>query len=454
MGQSYAQRRLFFYLFLTALLLQATVSVVVQCLFNVPVSTEIDSVEYIRTADNILAGHGFSIEDTAPWNPNAYRTPGALLINIPLRILSFKNDLLAIIIGRLVLVGAAVLVIQLASRLGLSAFAWLAGMFFVLMPSMAYYSLLPYSTETAYAVASGLLFVASLAFLTQGTWRSMLLIGLSAMYALYLRPAALFMLAAYIGVAILIALLNRYQVRRRVFLAAGACLLGVVVAYVTWGYRNYQVFGVFQYSSISGANLLHYNAPAMQPYLGETGKQELQTALKRYPTFLQRYSGLDQFVLSNQQAKEGIRLIFKYPVPFLQSHLEGVVQSFFMFSAMVLESHSRMFAIAASIVHSGLALLGILGIVAYWKTFSILHRIALLLILTAGIVSTLTGGAILSSRFRIPLDVILAVGCALFVMRVLGRIPVSRIPAMRGYLLKASPDPSAGYASPNHELWP
>ena len=167
MEQSYAQRRLFFYLFLTALMLQAAMSVAVQFLLNVPVSTEVDSIEYIRTADNILAGHGFSIEDTQPWRPNAYRTPGPLLINIPLRFLSFKNDLLAIIISRLVLLGAAVLVIRLASRLGLSAFALLAGMFFVLMPSMAYYSLLPYSTETAYAVASGLLFVASLSFLTR-----------------------------------------------------------------------------------------------------------------------------------------------------------------------------------------------------------------------------------------------------------------------------------------------
>jgi hypothetical protein len=422
MEQSYTQWRLFFYLFLTALLLQAIVGVAVQFLLNIPVSTEVDSVEYIRTADNILDRHGFSIEDTSPWRPNAFRTPGPLLINIPLRILSFKNDLLAIIISRLVLLGAAILVIQLAHRLGLSSFALLAGMFFVLMPSMAYYSLLPYSTETAYAVACGLLFVASLVFLAQGRRKSILLIGLSSMYALYLRPAALFMLVAYIVVAIVVALFNRCQVRRRVFLAAGSCLLGIVVAYVTWGYRNYQVFGTFQYSTVSGTNLLHYNARAMQPYLDETGKQELQTALERYPTSLQRYNGLDQFTLSDQQAKEGIRLICKYPVPFLQSHLEGVVQSFFMFSPRVLESRSRMLVIAASIIHSVLALQGILGIVAYWKTFCTLHRIALLLILTAGMVSTLTGGALFSPRFRIPLDGLLAVGCALFVMRALGGV--------------------------------
>ncbi len=368
------------YLFWIAVLLQAAVSVAAYLLYDVPVSTEIDSVEYIRTADNVVAGHGFSIEDTAPWKPNAFRTPGPLLTNIPLRILSFKSDLLAIIISRLLLLVAAVLVIHLASRLGLSSFALVAGTFFVLAPSM---------------------------------------IGLVAMYALYLRPAALFVLAAYIVVAIFLALRNISQVRRRLLLAAGSCLLGVIGAYGTWGYRNYKVFGAFQYSSISGEALLRYNVFPMEPYLDEKGKQEVECALVKYGTFLQRYSDSDQFILSNRHAKEALRLIFKYPLPFLQSHLEGVIRAFFVFSPNILKGRSPMLVIAASIVHSGLAIMGILGLAAYWKTFSELQRLALLLMLTVGVVSSLTVGAPASPRFRIPFDVVLAIGCALFVMRAL-----------------------------------
>jgi hypothetical protein len=75
-------RRVFLYLFLSTLMLQAIVSVTAKFLLNVPVSTEMDSVKYIRTADNVLAGHGFSIENTPPRNPNAFRTPGPLLINM------------------------------------------------------------------------------------------------------------------------------------------------------------------------------------------------------------------------------------------------------------------------------------------------------------------------------------------------------------------------------------
>jgi 4-amino-4-deoxy-L-arabinose transferase-like glycosyltransferase len=415
------QRDRLLYLFLTAFMLQATVSVIAYLLYDVPVSTEVDSVEYIRTADNVLAGNGFSIEDVPPWGPNAFRTPGPLLINVPLRILTFESDLLAIIISRLVLLGAALSVIDLALRLGLSSFALLAGTFFVLMPSIAYYSLLPYSTETPYVAACGLLFVGSLAFLTTGKWGSLLLIGLAAMYALYLRPAALFVLGAYIVVAMLIALRTRYQARRRTFLAAASCLLGVIVAFGTWGYRNYKIFGAFQYSTVSGYNLLHHNARGMEFYLDETGKQELRAASEKYRTYLPRYSGLDQFVISNAQAEVGLGLIFKYPLAFLQSHLEGVIQSFFVFSPNILKSRSPILVIAASIVHSGLAVMGILGLVGFWKTFSETQKLALLLMLTVGVVSTLTGGALFSPRFRSPLDLLLAVGCALFVMRALRR---------------------------------
>jgi hypothetical protein len=93
--------------------------------------------------------------------------------------------------------------------------------------------------------------------------------------------------------------------------------------------------------------------------------------------------------------------------------------TFAVFSPKFLENRSRMLVIITSISHSGLALLGILGIIAYWKALSTLHRIALLLMLTVGVISILSGGALFSPRFRIPLDVLLAVGCALFVIRVL-----------------------------------
>src|SRR5262249_43488387 len=200
--------------------------------------------------------------------------------------------------------------------------------------------------------------------------------------------------------------------------------LGVVVAYASWSYRNYRVFGAFRYSTVPGASLLHYSARAMQPYLDEAGRQELQVGLARYPTFLQRYSGPDQFIVSDQQAKEGMRLILRYPVPFIKSHLDGVLRSSYVFSPKRLAERDRLLVIAASIVHSGLALQGIVGLVAYWTAFATLQRSALALILTAGLVSTLTGGALCSPRFRIPLDALLAVGCALFVMRLLGREPV------------------------------
>jgi len=245
------------------------------------------------------------------------------------------------------------------------------------------------------------------------------LISLASMYALYLRPAALFVLAAYVCVGVLIGLQARFEIRRRVLLSAGSCFLGMVVAYLSWSYRNYNVFGSFQYSTVSGYNLLHFNARGMEPYLDQTGRERLQSAMAKYPTFLQRYNGADQFTLSNRQGEEGVRIIVQYPMAFLLSHMKGVVTSFFVFSPSVVKSQSSVLLVAASILHSGLALIGISGLVASWKSFSETQRVALSLMLAAGIVSSLTGGALFSPRFRIPLDVLLAVGCALFVMGIL-----------------------------------
>src|SRR4029077_19425088 len=134
------------------------------------------------------------------------------------------------------------------------------------------------------------------------------------------RPAALFVLIAYIGSCVLASVVTKQELRRRVLIAAAMCLFGTFVAYTTWCYRNYVAFNDFEYSTVSGENLLKWNARAMEPFLDWQGKQELSESLKKYPITLQRYSGTDQFVLSDQEGKEGLRLILKYPTAFLQSH--------------------------------------------------------------------------------------------------------------------------------------
>ena len=403
-------RRVLPILFVAALVLQTAATIGAILFLDLPISTEIDSVEYIHTADNVLAGRGFSIEDAPPFRANAFRTPGPLILNIPLRLLSFRNDIAAALISRLVLLLAAYVCALNAAQMGLNKLALLAGSLFILTPNMFYYSMLAYSTELPYSLACGVLQLGTFLYLSKANRTGAILIGLSAMYALLLRPAALFVLIAYVGICAICTIATQGALRRRIVIAAAVCLVATSVAYAAWSFRNYFVFDTFQFSTVSADNLLRWNAQGMEPFLDAQGRQELRESLKKHPITLQRYSGADQFVIADQEDKEGLRLILKYPVAFLQSHLRGVLESALTFRPSALESRGRAPVIVMSAAHLGFLALGTLGLLLLYRAMGAGQWAALLIIVGVGAISLLSGGSTHSPRFRIPLDIPLVIG--------------------------------------------
>ena len=417
MRHTLANRRIMMISFVAALLLQTAAMIVGIVFLALPISSEEDSVEYIRTADNVVAVHRFSIEQAPPFRPNGFRTPGPLFLNIPLRLLSFKNDIVAALISRLMLILGGVLCVAIAADLRIDKYALLAGTLYILAPTMFYYSMLAYSTELPYSIACGLLELGTVLYLSKGNRGGVVLILLSSLYALWLRPAALFVLIAYTGSCVLASVVTKQELRRRVLIAAAMCLFGTFVAYTAWCYRNYVAFNDFEYSTVSGENLLKWNARAMEPFLDSGGRQDLSDSLKKYPIKLQRYSGADQFALADQEAKEGVRLIFKYPIPFLESHLRGTLISAFIFRPAAVRSRPSA-VILMSAVHCSYLLLGALGLILVYGTLNVSQRTALLIIVFVGVVSLLSGGALYSPRFRIPLDIVLVVGATNCIARI------------------------------------
>jgi hypothetical protein len=411
-------RRVQIMVFVAALLLQTAATIGALVYLDLPISTEYDSVEYINTADNVLARGRFSIEDAPPFRPNGFRTPGPLLINITLRLLSFKNDIAVALISRLLVLLAALLGVAYAAQLGVDEHALLAGPLLILTPTMFYYSMLAYSTELPYALVSISLQLGTVLYLNNASRVGVLMIGLSALYALYLRPAALFVLIAYAGTCALAAIVTKGPLRRRVVIAAAVCVLGTGTAYVSWCYRNYLVFDAFQYSTVSADNLLKWNARGMEPFLDPQGEQELAESLKKFPISLQRYSGSDQFVLANQESRAGLRLIVRHPMAFLKSHFRGVLESTFIFRPAALESLPPVMMIVMSAVYFGYFVLGSVGLVLLCIGLNVARRTALLIILVTGVISILTGGSTHSPRFRIPLDISLVVGTLYCVARI------------------------------------
>jgi hypothetical protein len=63
-----------------------------------------------------------------------------------------------------------------------------------------------------------------------------------------------------------------------------------------------------------------------------------------------------------------------------------------------------------SAVHCSYLFLGALGLILLFARLNVSQRAALLIIVFVGLVSVLTGGALYSPRFRIPLDIALVVG--------------------------------------------
>jgi hypothetical protein len=439
--RSQNSRHTFLTFFIASLLLQTAATIGAILFLHLSISTGWDEQDYLRTADNVVAAHGFSIDNSPPFRPNGFRTPGSLLLDIPLRILSFKNDIAAVLISRLVVLLGGFLCVIIAADFGVDhKYALLAGPLFVLSPSMFYYSMLAYNTELPYSVVCGMLAVGTLRYLGQANRAFGILIGMSALYALYLRPASLLVLLAYVGSCVLLAVVTSKGLRRRALIAAGTCLLATSIAYVTWSYRNYVVFHSFDYSTVS-ENLLQWNARAMEPFLDGQGQKELSESLKKYPFSLQRYSGADQFAISDEERKAGLRLIFKYPKAFLQSHLLGTIEATFLFRPKSLDpevvarrgwheqyrvesaSSSKplisrrsvlqtALATAMSSAHLGYLLIGTFGLILLYPTLNVSQRGALLILVFIGIISVVTGGAVRSPRFRIPLDIPFIVGIA------------------------------------------
>ena len=403
-------RNVLLILFAASLLLQTAATVGALVFLDLPVSTETDSVEYINAADNVLARGRLSIESVPPYRPSGFRTPGPNLLNIPLRVLSGRSDLAAALITRLVVLLAACLCVLNAAQLAVGEYSLLAGPLLILTPTMFYYSMLPYSTELPYSVACNVLQLGTLLYLSKASRVGAALIGLSSLYALLLRPAALFVLIAYVGGCALIAIVADGALRRRIVVAAVLCFLGASIAYASWSFRNYVVFGAFQFSTVSADNLLRYNAGGMEPFLDDQGKQELRNSLKQHRVVLQQYNDADQFVIAGQDSREGVRLLLKYPVAFLQSHLLGTLESILIFRPAMLASRGRAVVVALSAAHLIFLVCGTLGLSLLYRTLNGAQRAALLIIVVAGIISALTGGSTHSPRFRIPLDIPLAIG--------------------------------------------
>lgn len=397
--------------FLIALGVQLGLTWFVVDLIQYPISTVADAWDYVGITDNLLAGHGFAIERKFPWRPDGSRTPGMLLINIPLRVLFPHNDFYAALASRVVLILIGVIVGVIAIRILDNPYALLAGAILILTPSVSYYTINPFETELHYLLALSALFLGALIAFTRRIVGLMVVVVASS-YAMLLRPAAQFPL---IGVGLVcltwFSVADTGPIKRVALSLCASVLIGTSCAYLLWCARNYLVFGAFVFSTVPGHNLLHMNAAGMRPFLENTGAKEVSETLAAYPIIVQRNYGSDQFAVAAQQAHVALGLIRKYPLAFLSSHFIGSLRVLSVFEPTILKDHFGMLSVyLISLVQLGFTAGGLIGVARIWKCCETRYRLVLAAMLVAGIVSVLSAGAVISARFRFPLEIPLAIG--------------------------------------------
>lgn len=425
--------------FMGALIVQTAAVVYVVGVLHYPISTQRDSVEYVSITDNVIAGHGFAVEPVAPWRPNGSRTPGFLVTNVPIRLAFSKNNLLAAVAGRAWPAIAALLLVATARGLGAGAWAPASGALLLIMPTVVYYSIVVYETEAPYLIAACLMAFGAVKLFLDGSRRGLAWLAVGGGWAVALRPAGLVMTLGVAAACLLAArFFRRVPQGRRLAEAGLAVGLSVGAVWGLWSFRNLTVFGRFSYCTIPSWNLLIYNATRMVPYVDASSGAEILAVAKREYTSYATYYEADQFERAESQRREGIRLIRAHPWAFLASHASGSLRSFAVFDVREIGRKFGMSAITAlSVVQGILTLLGAVGLWRLARSRGPEVRLALGFICAMGVLSTVTGGAVDSPRFRILLEIAVSLG---LVFLVKGATAAS---GAKGDLSQAFPHPSS-----------
>lgn len=374
-----------------------------------------DTAEYVTIADNIIAGRGYSGENVEPYRPTTSRGPGMLLVNIPFRLLFSESDLGAVVAAKLILLLAVVLVLFTVFYFEQSPLVYLVAPILTVLPTVAYYFVNPYASSPTLLLAMSAIYL-SIVLLFQGRKFAVIILTIACLYAISSREAALIPLFWIIVGSFFFSFLHKApEVKRNFRIISVVVLISTSAFYFLWSYRNQITFGQFQFSTIQGYNLLHASAFSMMPYLDDKGQAEIEAGLEAYPIYITRYHESDQLEVSNQQSQEGLRLIRKYPVAFVTSHIVGTLRGLFVFDVDILEEKLGQWAITLiTLIQIALTIIAVIGLIRLTFSLQPEKRLVLVLIVGAGIFSLLSGASFGEPRFRISLEPMIALGCIIF----------------------------------------
>ncbi len=242
-----------------------------------------DSEGYLQLAENLRQGRGFSWEETEPFTPNSFRTPGYPLFLLFHRLV-FSSYQAALVSQMILVIGVAFFLFLLARELGQPKIGQWAAAIFLFMPFSVMVSL-RYLTQPLFIFGLMLAVWLWLKFLKTGRskyfWPVIFLLPVLAL----IRPIAVFIYIPFI----ISLFYSRWFLNKKRFFSNSFVLVFIFFLVLSpWLIRNLRLFGELSLSSIGPYQLYFYDTPAVYASnhslsFGEA-RQFLENDIKQYLT--------------------------------------------------------------------------------------------------------------------------------------------------------------------------
>jgi hypothetical protein len=260
---------------------------------------------YFEITENILAGNGFSWSKSAPYEPNALRTPGYIYILAGL--ISIAGITGATLIQLFAASLIPVLGMRVAKHISHSRKVGLiTGIILALEPTLAFLSFQFY-TDTLFILLFLLWVLLTLQYVVNPTLNTLILGAATLGFAALVRPVA-----QYIPIFVAICILWQFGKSnwRQITLHIGVYFLIIVAILTPWIVRNMETFGIAGLSSQSSFILYTNLAPAILTTANDGNFEHVRDS---FLTF-EEYKG-DAISLANADiyTEKAIDVVREYP---------------------------------------------------------------------------------------------------------------------------------------------
>ncbi len=263
-----------------------------------------DAQSYLTIARNLIEGHGYSLSEGPPYEPDNFRTPLYPLFLSGLLSLSGFNLLLPLVVQILLSSLTPFILLPFLKELAFAEREITLGAYLIAInPLLSFFSVL-LLTETIFIC---LLF---LSFWTEKPFLRGLIMGLAAL----VRPIAIF------G-PILLLPFHRLREFPKI-------LIGFTFMITPWLIRNYLTSGEIQFASVSDANLLLHHAAPVIAAGEDRNLYEVQDSLKREAERMVRE---ERVSLMRAYRVIAVRELLSHPIGYLKLLTIGLLGNFIPF---------------------------------------------------------------------------------------------------------------------------